>query len=144
MTRVTLRATGRASAELAWRRYADTRLWSTWSPQIRRVELDPESHDVSHPGDAREHGVHELRPGLTGRVIGPVGVTVRFEVDAVDSAAMTWSWRVHAGPVTLRLHHTVTNTSEGSGTSLTIEGLAPVVLGYCPLAQLALHRLVRP
>ncbi len=130
MTSLTLRASGRASTDLAWRRYADTRLWSSWSPQIRHVELDTDTH--------------ELRPGLTGRVVGPVGVSVRFEVDSVDESAMTWAWRVHAGPITMRLHHAVLAEGDGSLTTLTIDGPAGVVVAYSLLAQLALHRLVRP
>lgn len=130
MTSLTLRASGRASSGLAWRRYADTRLWSSWSPQIRRVELGADTH--------------ELRPGLTGRVVGPVGVSVRFEVDSVDESAMTWAWRVHAGPITMRLHHAVQAEPDGSSTTLTIDGPAAVAVSYSLLAQLALHRLVRP
>lgn len=144
MTSVTLSATGRAPAEVVWRRYADTRLWSTWSPQIRRVELDTNGDsDTDGDRDGDSDG-HELRTSLTGRVVGLLGVSVRFKVDAVDVTAMTWAWRVHAGPITLRLHHAVLATTDGSRTTLTIEGLAPVVLGYSPVAQLALHQLVRP
>lgn len=129
MTSLTLRANGPAPAALAWRRYEDTRLWPRWSPQIRRVELDSDTH--------------ELRDGLTGRVVGPLGVSVRFEVESVDEPAMAWAWRVHAGPVTMRLHHAVLAQGDGSATTLTIEGAAPVVVSYSPLAQLALNRLVR-
>lgn len=129
MTSLTLRATGRAPADLAWRRYADTRLWSSWSPQIRRVELDADTH--------------ELKDGLTGRVVGPVGISVRFEVESVDAAAMTWVWRVHAGPVTMRLHHAVLPEGDGSTTTLTIDGPALVAVSYSLPAQLALHRLVK-
>ncbi|MDN5768770.1 MAG: SRPBCC family protein [Humibacillus sp.] len=129
MTSLTLRATGRAPTDLAWRRYADTRLWSSWSPQIRRVELDAHTH--------------ELRDGLTGRVVGPIGVSVRFEVESVDEAAMTWVWRVHTGPVTMRLHHAVLSEGDGCTTTLTIEGPALVAVSYSLPAQLALHRLVK-
>ena len=103
MTSLTLRATGRASTDLAWRRYADT-----------------------------------------GRVVGPLGVSVRFEVESVDESAMTWVWRVHAGPITMRLHHAVLPERDGSSTTLTIDGPAPVAMSYSLLAQLALNRLVRP
>lgn len=130
MTTLTLRATGRAPADLAWRRYADTRLWSSWSPHIRRVELDADTH--------------ELAAGLTGRVVGPLGASVRFEVESFDEPAMTWVWRVHAGPITMRLHHAVLREGDGSATTLTIDGPAPVTVSYSLLAQLALHRLVRP
>lgn len=129
MTSLTLRATGRAPADLAWRRYVDTRLWPSWSPQIRRVELD-----ASSP---------QLRDGLTGRVVGPLGVTVRFEVESVDETSMTWAWRVHTGPVVMRLHHAVVPEREGCTTTLTIDGPALVAVPYSLPAQLALHRLVR-
>lgn len=130
MSTLTLRATGRATTDVVWGRYADTRLWSTWSPQIRSVVLDA--------------GTHDLRAGLTGRVVGPFGVGVRFEVVSIHEATMTWVWRVHAGPVTLLMHHAVLADPAGSTTTLTIEGAAPVAVAYSPLARLALQRLVHP
>lgn len=130
MSTLTLRASGSASADLVWERYADTRLWPTWSPQIRRVELDTDDH--------------RLRAGLTGRVVGPFGVHVPFEVDSVDAAALTWVWRVRVGPVRMRLLHTVMPQAGGAVTTLTIEAPAPMAVGYSMPARLALHRLVRP
>ncbi|MER7073215.1 SRPBCC family protein [Terrabacter sp. NPDC000476] len=130
--RTTITATGDAPAALAWRRYEDLRLWRTWSPQIQGVEA------------AHEH----LRGGLTGMVIGPLGLRVPFEVVSVDPEAMTWRWRVRLGPVRAALAHTVSSTGgdvagPGCTTTLTIEAPAAAVLAYRPVAALALHRLVR-
>ncbi|GAB3687211.1 SRPBCC family protein [Angustibacter aerolatus] len=119
---------GSAAPATAWERYALPALWPTWSPQIRRVECSTE----------------RLVAGSTGRVHGPPGVAVRFVVDEVDERARTWSWTVHAGPVTMRLHHGVRADAEGCATTLVVEGPAPVVLAYLPLAGWALRRLVRP
>ena len=123
--RVTLSATGPVPAAEAWRRYARLELWPTWSPQLRRTE----------PG-----GV--LTPGLTGRVYGPLGVHADFTVDRVDVPARCWAWTVRRGPLTVRLTHGVRSTTAGSRTWLLLDGPAPVVLGYAPLARYALHRLV--
>ena len=127
-TTITLRAKGSASIELAWRRFARPSLWSDWSPQIRSVDVD---FDL-------------IAPGLHGTVHGPVGLRVPFVVTAVDEAARTWSWRPRFGPVTLSLGHEVHEEPGGSSTVLRISGPAPIVLGYAPVAQLALNRLVQP
>jgi hypothetical protein len=58
-------------------------------------------------------------------------VTVRF-----------WSWSATAVGVELMLAHTVESVAAGTRTGLTIEGFAPVVAVYLPVARLALHRLV--
>ncbi|MBE7186804.1 SRPBCC family protein [Jatrophihabitans endophyticus] len=126
MTIVTLHAAGRAAPDEAWERYADPGRWPQWAPQITRVETD----------EAR------LVTGMTGRVVGPLGVSVRFVVDEVDHVGRTWSWTVHAGPVQLLLHHAVRADPGGSATSLRVEGPLPVVLPYAPLARYALTRLV--
>ena len=123
-----LRARGGASATAVWDRYVHPDRWPEWSPQIRRVDV---------PSD-------RLVTGLTGTVRGPVGISVRFVIESVDPDAMTWSWRVWLGPLTFRLHHEVRSIARGSETTLRIEGAAPFVLVYAPVAQLALVRLVRP
>ncbi len=52
---------------------------------------------------------------------------------------------VTAGPVRLHLVHWVSDGPDGgSTTGLRIRGPLPVVVGYAPLAQLAIGRLVRP
>jgi len=135
---LTVRADGGADPDLVWERYARLDLWSTWSPQIRRVE----------PDGAR------LSAGLQGLVHGPAGVAARFVVTAVDESARTWSWRVRPAlrtlvtlPVALDLEHAVQARAGGSQTALTIAGplrAAPLMAGYAPVARLALQRLVRP
>ncbi len=129
MGELTLRATGPARASDAWERYADTRKWSSWSPQVRGVELDG--------------GDHRLRSGLTGRVVGPLGLRVPFVVDDVDEQTMTWSWHVTVGPLRVDLLHRVLDHVGGTVTELVINAPAPVAIAYSAPAQLALHRLVR-
>jgi hypothetical protein len=125
---VTLRASGRATVDTAWERYVDFSLWPTWSPQITGVETD----------------AARIAPGVTGRVRGPLGVRVDFEVEAVDELARTWSWTARFGLVRLWLWHEVTARDHGCATALRVRGPAPVVVGYAPLARFALGRLVRP
>ena len=55
MATISLQAHGGAPVSLAWERYADPALWSTWAPQIQRVETDSdgvyEAHIVTAAGD---------------------------------------------------------------------------------------------
>ncbi|MER5946526.1 SRPBCC family protein [Streptomyces sp. NPDC001904] len=126
--RLTLSEQGGADADTVWRRYAQPARWPAWAPQIRSVETEP-----------------ELRAGIRGRVRPVAGPAVRFVVTAVDQEARTWSWRVQAGPIRLRLDHAVERCGRsGAATRLTLTGFAPVVLAYAPLARRALRRLVRP
>ncbi|MGZ6793671.1 MAG: SRPBCC family protein [Mycobacteriales bacterium] len=125
LTTVTLRAAGDASPERAWERYAGLDLWSTWSPQVRGVEADE----------------RRLRTGLSGRVVGPLGVRVPFTV--TDVGPRSWTWEVRAAGATLVLHHLVLAHPGGSLTELRVRGPVPLALGYAPAAQLALRRLVR-
>lgn len=125
---LTLRAHGRADIEVAWERYVDFALWSTWSPQISSVAAD----------------ASRIAPGVTGRVHGPLGVHVDFVIDAVDELARMWAWTVRLGPIRLVLEHGVAARGAGCSTWLRVRGPAPVVVGYAPLARLALGRLVRP
>jgi hypothetical protein len=127
MSIVTLNASGGADPAEAWERYARPARWSEWSPQITRVEADAE----------------RLVAGMTGRVVGPLGVSIDFVVDSVDEAARRWRWTVHRGPVTMHLEHGVTGGPRGSRTSLQIDGPLLVIVAYAPLARIALGRLVR-
>ena len=131
MTTVTLSARGTAPVELAWERYARPTLWSTWSPQIWRVEATAD----------------RIAAGVTGTVRAVGGLPIRFTVLAVDERARTWSWRVRLGPVTMTLDHAVrpdaSHAPDGSATDLRVDGPALIVLGYAPIARLALGRLVR-
>lgn len=125
-----LSVTGPAHPDEVWDRYLRPRRWAEWSPQIRRVERSDE----------------EIRAGTTGRVWGPPGLAVDFTVTAVDPAARTWSWgvRVLLLGTHLTLRHGVVAHAGGTRTWLEVRGARPVVLGYAPLARLALARLVRP
>jgi hypothetical protein len=125
--RATITASGNANPAIVWGRYENLDLWPTWSPQIQEV-ISATTH---------------LAPGLTGLVVGPLGVRVPFEITAVDAEAMEWSWHVRFGPVHLMLEHLVAPAAAGSTTELTIDGPAVAVVGYRPLAALALRRLVQ-
>ncbi|MGB6180970.1 MAG: MarR family transcriptional regulator [Rhodococcus sp. (in: high G+C Gram-positive bacteria)] len=125
----TLRRRGDASSDLAWERYMDTSLWQTWSPQIQGVDASTD----------------RLETGTTGTVHGPLGVRVSFEVLSVDEDARVWAWRAWIGAPSagMTLEHGVEDSPRGSKTWLTVEGLAPLVLGYSPVALFALGRLVK-
>ncbi|HTZ42428.1 MAG TPA: hypothetical protein VMB79_01065 [Jatrophihabitans sp.] len=142
--RLELHALGGADADLVWQRYQCPARWHEWAPQIRGVHLStPDGSRPALPTDL-------LRPGVTGTVRGPLGVPAGFLVQQVDeqpdaTSTRRWSWQVRFGPVRLTLQHSVRPTSRGgTRTGLAIQGPAPVVLGYVPVAQLALARLVRP
>ncbi len=132
MATLSLQAHGAAPAALAWERYADPALWSTWAPQIQRVETD----------------LRRLAAGGTGTVRAGLlphpTLGIRFRVLAVDEADREWAWEAWFGPVRLRLEHGVTAHLTGSSTWLRVHGPLPVILGYAPVARLALGRLVRP
>ena len=134
MTSVTVRVEGDAPVDLAWERYADPSLWSTWSPQIQRVDTAATRLTAGATGT--------VRAGLLPHPTLPVP----FEVLEVDEAARTWTWRVRMDPfglVRLHLEHGVEAHAGGSATWLRVTGAAPVVLGYAPVARLAMTRLVR-
>jgi hypothetical protein len=120
-----LEVSGPRDADDVWDRYARPQRWPEWSPQIRAV-------DYSWP---------TLRPGTPGAVRGPFGFPVRFRVLRV-TPPRAWSWVVSAAGVRLTLWHTVEAIPGGSRAVLAIEGFAPAVLLYLPLARLALRRLV--
>ncbi|MET9256457.1 SRPBCC family protein [Streptomyces sp. NPDC003717] len=128
MAELTLRAAGRARADLVWSRYTTYREWPRWSPQIVRVEA---------PGE-------RVAAGARGTVRSLPGIAVAFRVESVDEERRRWVWRVRLGPVRLRLTHEVRALGDGAETSLRIEGPALAVAAYAPLARLALHRLLRP
>ena len=129
-TTVTVRASGPADPSEVWLRYVTPRCWSGWSPQIRSVSGAPLDESVS--------------AGSTGTVHGPAGVAVTFTVTELDGAARRWSWRVRVGVVDLDMTHGVDfrHPTTGSTAWVRITGPLPIVLGYAPLARLALHRLV--
>ena len=119
--RMRLEATGPASGWTMWEAYADPSRWSSWAPQIRAVRP-----------------LERLRPGLRGEVRGLGGTRARFEVTAVDEADGRWTWRVRLGPAALTIDHEVAD----GRTAVVLDGPAPVVVAYAPVARLALSRLV--
>lgn len=128
VTTLTLRASGAADATQVWQRYAQIDCWPEWAPQIRRIDSSAE----------------QINEGVTGRVVGIAGIGVSFAIDAVDPEARTWSWRVRLGPISLRLEHGVQARPQGCRTWLRVSGPTPIVVGYAPVAALALRRLVAP
>jgi hypothetical protein len=128
VTTRTLHATGPVDPAEAWDRYLHPARWSSWSPQITGVDTAAE----------------EIAQGVTGRVRGPVGISVPFLVDEVDAATRRWRWTVQVGPARLTLLHWVADGPDGGTTTgLRVRGPLPLVLGYAPAALLALHGLVR-
>ena len=83
-----LAATGPRDAEDVWERYARPALWSTWSLQVRRVEVD----------------VDRLVAGASGRVVGPLGVSADFEVELLGrgGAALDLDGAAARGPAPRR------------------------------------------
>ncbi len=124
---------GPQSPDEVWDRYVRPARWPEWSPQIRGVD----------------YALERLAPGATGRVRGPLGVPVPFEVLAVDEdgpSRRAWRWRAGALGVHVELEHVVEphpSRPGGTVTRLVMSGPAPVVVPYLPLARLALRRLVR-
>ena len=123
-----LAAVGPAEPDVVWDRYIHPEQWSGWSPQIRGVD------SADSP----------VQAGSRGRVHGPLGVRVDFVVLDVDHEKRCWNWRVVLlGGIGLTLGHAVEQRGSGTRTTLDISGPAPIVLGYAPMAYLALTRLVR-
>jgi hypothetical protein len=121
-----LSAAGSADPALAWQRYAELSAWPTWSPQIVGVES----------------AAARIALGVGGRVHVLGGLRLPFTITAHDERARTWSWVVRLGPVAMTLNHEVHAHPRGSRTVLVMEGPDPVLLGYGPLAWVALRRLV--
>lgn len=128
--KATVAASGPAGPDVVWDRYIHPGRWHEWSPQISSVDYPDES----------------LRPGGRGTVHGPCGIAVKFQIIAVDREKRCWSWRVTLGGITLEMLHEVlpvNATRDVTQTTLEINGPAPIVLGYLPVARIALGRLVR-
>jgi hypothetical protein len=127
--RLTLRAAGTADLALVWRRYSQPQLWSSWAPQIRRVDCEAEN----------------LAVGVTGTVFGVVpGLGAQFEVVEFDDAEHRWAWDIVAGPVRMHLDHaSESRIGGGTSTTLVVDGPAAAVLTYAPVARISLESLVR-
>jgi hypothetical protein len=128
--RLTLRADGAAPLDLVWERYSVPSLWSTWAPQIRRVECSAE----------------RLAVGVTGMVFGVIpNIGASFEVVHFDEDDHRWAWDVVAGPVRLHLdHRSESRIGGGTSTALVADGPAAAVMTYAPVARISLESLVRP
>lgn len=128
--RLTVRADGTADIATVWQRYLQPALWSTWAPQIRRVDCSSDT----------------LAVGVTGTVFGVVpGLGAQFEVVELDEAAHRWAWDVVAGPVRMHLdHRSESRLGGGTSTELVVDGPVVAVLTYAPIARLSLEGLVRP
>lgn len=122
-------ARGLASADDAWLRFTTPASWPVWAPLIREVE-------ASEP---------VLAAGTTGRVQGPPGVAVDFEVTTVDPDQRSWSWRVGRGPAAVHMdHHVVPAAGGGSRAFLRVPGRSAALLQpYRIPASAALKGLVR-
>jgi hypothetical protein len=122
-------AHGRASADDAWLRFTTPASWPLWAPLIRDVE-------ASEP---------LLATGTTGRVHGPPGVAVDFEVTAVDPDLRSWWWRAGRGPAAVHMdHHVVPAAGGGSRAFLRVPGRSATLLQpYRIPAAAALKGLVR-
>ena len=95
-------AHGPATADESWRRFATPATWPSWAPLIREVEA---SDDV-------------LGVGTTGRVHGPGGVVVDFEVTGVDPVLRSWTWRAGIGPAAVSMDHHVVPAPGGSSRAM--------------------------
>ena len=128
--RLTLRAAGTADIALVWQRYSQPELWTTWAPQIRRVDCSADS----------------LAVGVTGTVFGVVpNLGAQFEVVELDPESHRWAWDVVAGPVRMHLDHaSEARIGGGTSTTLLVDGPAAAVLTYAPIARISLESLVRP
>ncbi|HYP44798.1 MAG TPA: SRPBCC family protein [Propionibacteriaceae bacterium] len=118
---------GPASPEEAWERYAVITRWPEWAPPIRAVEAT----------------APRLAVGVTGLVLGPGRMPIRFLVDRVDEDARSWTWRVRSGPFRMTLTHDLATTQSGTAATLTVDAATPLALLYPQLAKVALRRLVR-
>ncbi|WP_322921973.1 SRPBCC family protein [Nocardioides renjunii] len=121
-------AQGPASAGEAWRRFTTPGTWPDWAQLITHVESsDP-----------------VLAVGTSGRVHGPAGVAVDFEITRVDPELRTWSWTVRRGPVSVGMdHHVVAAPAGGSRAFLRVPGRAAALLQpYRVPAGAALRGLV--
>jgi len=127
--RLTLRAAGTADLDLVWRRYSEPDLWTTWAPQIRRVECSAPT----------------LAVGVTGTLFGVVpNLGARFEVVDFCAGEHRWAWDVVAGPVRMHLDHRAeARIGGGTSTTLIVDGPVAAVLTYAPVARISLEGLVR-
>src|SRR3954447_6659872 len=95
-------ASGIARPDTVWRRFTSPSQWPSWAPQIRDVTATDS----------------ELRPGGTGRVLGPGPLARDYEIIEVAAGLRVWSWEVVVGPARVRMHHYVLPTAAGGSRAL--------------------------
>ncbi|MBQ6643974.1 MAG: SRPBCC family protein [Saccharopolyspora sp.] len=123
----TAEASGPATPDEVWERYADPSRWPGWAPQITEVHTD----------------AVRIAPGADGRLFAAGGVRLDFTVTDVDEQHRKWSWSVRFGLLTLHLDHGVEAAGEGSTTWLNARGPAFLIMPYMPFARSALQNLVQ-
>ncbi len=121
-------ATGRATPDQVWNQYLRPATWARWAPHISSVECDDEI----------------IANGTIGRVVGPGGVGVDFEVEEVDPVLRSWTWRVGRGRMRVRLRHDVVPTGDSlTMATMRLDGpLATVLQPYRLLSVRAQRGLV--
>ena len=121
-------SSGGADPAVAWTRYENLDLWSTWSPQIS--------------GGHRRDAVAS-RPASTGSSSGRSGSGCRSRCWPSTQRPWSGAGTCASVPSHATLDHVVRPAPGGCTTELVIDAPAFAVIGYRPVAALALRRLVR-
>ena len=122
---------------------AGTALHHSGEQALGRVTATLERARYAAPGSVADADAERIARGVSGTVHAVGGLRLRFTITDVDLVARRWSWLVRFGPVQMDLHHEVRAVpGGGSVTGLVLQGPAPVVTAYAPLAWVALRRLV--
>jgi len=106
--------------EVVWELFVDTSRWPQWGPSVTAVDL-PEVR---------------IRAGSRGRVRGPGGVWVPFEVTAFDEGRH-WAWKVAGIPTTT---HSVAPAPGGCTAAF---GVPVIAAPYALVCRVALERIER-
>lgn len=107
-----------ADASVVWDLFVDTTRWAEWGPSVTAVDL-PE---------------RRIRAGSSGRVRGPGGIWVPFEVTEFDEGRR-WAWRVVGVPATT---HSVEPAPGGCTAAF---GVPEVAAPYALVCRAALRRI---
>jgi hypothetical protein len=94
-------------------------VWDSYVCPQRWPQWSPQIRSVDYPAET-------LRAHTAGVVHGPAGLRAQFQVLAIDATGPVRSWSWSVSMPGLRL----------------MQGFAPAVLGYLPIARSALRRLV--
>lgn len=104
--------------DVVWDLFVDTSRWPEWGPSVTAVDL-PE---------------RRIRAGSSGRVRGPGGIWVPFEVTEFDDGHH-WAWRVAGIPATT---HSVEPAHDGCTAAF---GVPEVAAPYVLICRAALRRI---